>query len=73
MYPNPTTTYLNIVGVEQISTIRVINIIGQQVMNISNVGTDSFEMNTSDLNNGIYIITVTGKNGKSFSSRFVKR
>jgi hypothetical protein len=73
MYPNPTTSYMNVVGVSPINTIRVVNIIGQQVMNISNIGTERYELNTSNLNAGIYIITVTDVNGASISNRFVKR
>lgn len=73
VFPNPTSGDLNVVGGSQISSIRVMNMLGQQVMNVSNLGRENVTLSTSTLSAGIYIISVTDMNGATVSNRFVKR
>jgi hypothetical protein len=73
VFPNPTSCDLNVVGGSQISSIRVMNMLGQQVMNVSNLGRENVTLSTSTLSAGIYIISVTDMNGATVSNRFVKR
>ncbi|MFP4555247.1 MAG: choice-of-anchor J domain-containing protein [Bacteroidales bacterium] len=73
LYPNPATEYFNVASTNQIRSIRVINVTGQEVINISNVNAAKHTVNTSELNNGIYIVSVTDINGFTKSSRIVKR
>lgn len=73
VFPNPTSGDLNVVGGSQISSIRVMNMLGQQVMNVSNLGSENVTLSTSTLSAGIYIISVTDMNGATVSNRFVKR
>jgi hypothetical protein len=73
VFPNPTSGDLNVVGGSQISSIRVMNMLGQQVMNVSNLGRENVTLSTSTLSAGIYIISVTDMNGATVTNRFVKR
>lgn len=68
MFPNPTSGDLNITAGNQINSIRIVNVLGQQVMNLSNVGRENVVVPTSNLSAGVYIITINGQ-----SSRFIKK
>ncbi len=68
MFPNPTSGDLNITAGNQINTIRIVNVLGQQVMNLSNVARENVVVPTSNLSAGVYIITINGE-----SSRFIKK
>lgn len=73
LYPNPANEYFNVASANQIRSIRIINITGQEVLNISNVNAAKHTVNTSELNNGIYIVSVTDINGFTKSRRIIKR
>lgn len=68
MYPNPTSGDLNITSGTRINNIQIVNILGQQVMNLSNIAQDSMVVPTSNLSAGVYIITINGE-----SRRFIKK
>lgn len=76
VYPNPATDVLNIeVNASQASemSISVYNIMGQQVMNTSvniSTGINRPSINTSDLNSGIYFVTVKA-NGFENTMKFI--
>ncbi len=68
VYPNPTKNELTINTNEQIQTITIIDVTGKTVqfsVNPSNI------IKVSELNNGIYFLTVKTKNGISYN-RFIK-
>ncbi len=60
-YPNPTSDFFNVVANENINQINVLNISGQMVKNIS-VNTNTYKVNTSDLQAGIYFFEITTNN-----------
>lgn len=68
MFPNPTSGDLNISAGSQINNVRIVNVLGQQVMNLSNLGGNNVVVPTSNLSAGVYIITINGE-----SSRFIKK
>ena len=76
VYPNPATDVLNIeVNASQASemTISVYNIMGQNVMNKSvnlNMGMNTPSISTSELNSGIYFVTVKA-NGFESTMKFI--
>ncbi len=73
MFPNPTSGDLNIAAGTAISSIRVFNMLGQQVIGVSNLGRESLVLPTTQLSTGIYIISATDANGNTVSSRFIKK
>jgi len=73
LYPNPASDNLNIVSSSNIRNIRVMNLLGQQVLSIANVGTEFYTLDVAKLNSGIYIVSITDANGKVNSSRFIKK
>jgi hypothetical protein len=63
MYPNPTNGLVNISALEDIKTIKVRNLLGQEVM--SEQWSDrSGSFNVEQLKSGIYLIEVSTANGR---------
>lgn len=73
LYPNPASNNLNIVSSSNIRNIRVMNLLGQQVLSIANVGSEFYTLDIAKLNAGVYIVSITDANGKVNSSRFIKK
>jgi len=73
IYPNPAKDELNIEGNIFFQNVEVYNMLGQQVLS-SNTddATDTFKLNTRDLNAGQYIIKITGVDGAITSQQFIK-
>jgi chitodextrinase len=69
LYPNPTSSALNVSSVSENTTFKVYNLLGQTVMNgkLSNGSID-----VSSINAGNYILEVTD-NGTTSTKRFVKQ
>lgn len=57
-YPNPVKDFLNVSYSSEISSIRVINMIGQEVIS-RNVNASSTQVDMSELSAGTYIVNVT--------------
>ena len=69
LYPNPARQYVFIDGVEDIQTIRIINLTGQAIKSIDVDGIHG-NIDVSDLNKGVYIMTLETSNGL-ISRRFI--
>jgi hypothetical protein len=57
-YPNPVNDVLNLSYSSEISSVKVINLLGQEVIS-RNVGTNSTQIDMTNLNAGAYIVNVT--------------
>ena len=57
-YPNPVRDILNISYTTEISSVRVINMIGQEVIS-KNINATSTQVDMSELSAGTYIVNVT--------------
>jgi hypothetical protein len=57
-YPNPVNDVLNLSYSSEISSVKVINLLGQEVIS-RNVGTTSTQVDMSSLQAGAYIVNVT--------------
>ena len=68
VYPNPTTSVLNIQG-EGMKSIEVYNTIGQCVVTQEVNGND-IQVNTESLNNGIYFLRVRANDGAVLNRTF---
>lgn len=62
IYPNPATKNIRIESNQFIKTIRIVNVLGQEVYNkaISNYGT---EINLSNFHSGIYFVNIETNQG----------
>ncbi|MEO8234979.1 MAG: GEVED domain-containing protein [Flavobacterium sp.] len=69
LFPNPTSSILNVTSVSEKATFRVYNLLGQTIMNgkISNGSID-----VSNINSGNYILEISD-NESTFTKRFVKQ
>jgi hypothetical protein len=65
IYPNPTTLFVNIVttGNSPITAIEVYNPEGRLIMTESNLKTKNFQLNSSELPPGFYLINIHTKKG----------
>ena len=68
LYPNPTSSLLNIEG-EGMTSVEVYNTIGQRVM-MQKVDGNSVQINTETLNNGIYFLRVHANDGTVLNRNF---
>ncbi len=71
IYPNPATNVLNISNVNnyEIKNISVVDINGRVVKNESGAMT---QINVSDLNSGVYFVTIEAAEGKT-TKKFIKQ
>lgn len=73
IYPNPVEDVLYIDNAVDMSEIRIINMMGQVIRRIPAGSRTFYELNTADLQNGIYILSVYGKDGFKGVARFIKK
>lgn len=69
MYPNPASTVLN-VSAENFDNVQIINFLGQVVYS-ANITENNFQINVSNLSNGVYFLRLNGEN--VVTKKFVKR
>ena len=67
VYPNPTSSRLNIQSPLAIEKVEVYNLLGQKAM-----AAKSTELNVSDLANGLYIVKIFQDNEVISTKRFIK-
>jgi parallel beta-helix repeat protein len=70
IFPNPTSGFLNIVSEVEMTTIRISNVLGQEVMAIQSPNANQ-AINVSNLTNGVYIITFITESG-AWTEQFIK-
>ena len=73
IYPNPVDDVMYIDNAVSMSEIRIINMMGQVVRKVPADSRSFYELNTSDLNQGVYILSVYGKDGFKGTARFIKK
>lgn len=62
IYPNPTQNELTINADLNIESVQIYNTLGQLVLNQININTLNTQINTSSLENGVYIIAIQTEN-----------
>ena len=73
VYPNPTSDNLNFKSnnpATAISGIELIDITGRTVFTKSNISNSNVEINTTELNSGIYLGKITLENGQEVVKKF---
>lgn len=74
LYPNPNNTgVLSISNSTSINAISVFDVLGKRVkeMKLENSNDSSFNLDVSDLKNGVYIVRLIGDNGETQSKKLV--
>ena len=69
LHPNPANTVLN-VHAENYNNVQIINFLGQVVYS-ANVTENDFQINVSNLSNGVYFLRLNGEN--TVTKKFVKK
>ncbi len=77
VYPNPASDrlYVNLPYNENISVtkVAVYNVFGQLIHTFNNLEESTYmELNTADLNNGIYFVVAYTSDGKQHNAKFIK-
>ncbi len=73
IFPNPVSANLHVESDQIIERISVFTLPGTQIMEVTGFSDYSVSLNTSGLNQGLYIIRIYLKSGESVSQRFVKK
>ncbi len=73
LYPNPAGDIVNIKLSNMIQSVRLCNLLGQEIKQIDHVGSDHMQFNISDLRKGIYIISVKDNNGNISTRKMFKK
>ncbi|GAB4312175.1 MAG: hypothetical protein Kow00127_02600 [Bacteroidales bacterium] len=72
MYPNPAGDQLFVEGLNGASKVEVYNVIGEKVLSVNDISNNKVELNTSNLVNGVYMVTVY-RNGNVETAKFLKK
>ncbi|MCK5136818.1 MAG: T9SS type A sorting domain-containing protein [Bacteroidales bacterium] len=72
-YPNPVSDIMYIDNKVDMQEIRINNILGQQVVRMRLDNSRSYQLNTSELVKGIYILSVYGEKGYIGTAKFIKQ
>jgi len=70
LYPNPTQGMLQLSSSDEISNYEIYNITGQRILS-GNVNASHFQINTANLQSGIYLLK-TDVNGQISTQKFIK-
>lgn len=73
VYPNPTTSFLNIKHDDEPLQIQIFDMSGKLVYQVMDKYYPIKELNVSNLNKGLYIIAITNKNNHKRVAKFVKQ
>ncbi len=73
IYPNPIEKTLFISSDKNISTLSIVDILGQTVNSFTNINSKNKEINLENLNNGIYIISIINIDGSNNVIKFIKK
>ena len=73
VYPNPVEGTMNVKSTTEIRSISITNIVGQEVLKTNTISNKIARINTSDLNNGVYIVKVINANGEISTKKIIKK
>jgi hypothetical protein len=72
-YPNPVSDVMYIENEAGIQELRIINLLGQQVVHMRLDNRTFYRLNTSELERGVYILSVFGEKGYKGTAKFIKQ
>ncbi len=71
IFPNPAGKVLNVEAGNNLTSVEILNVIGQTVMTVE-PGTAATTINTESLNKGAYFVRTTDVNGNNGIAKFIK-
>ena len=72
IYPTLVHSTLNVSGLQNITKLEIYNVVGERVFN-KFVADESTTINMSKFSGGIYFISLSDKNGTTFTRKIVKQ
>ena len=73
IHPNPFSNEINIENLVAAKKVKVVNLLGQTLIDQQVSNETSTKINTENLASGIYLIVIEGKNGLRAVNKLVKR
>ena len=73
IWPNPALDIVQVKCASEISSLEVLNNVGQVVLKIANINSDNTSANIGNLNNGLYFMKVSMSNGAVSVNKIVKK
>ncbi len=73
LFPNPFNNTLTISNLENVNSIRISNVLGQSVMSVTKFNSNSLVIQTTELQYGIYFVTITDANRNSRIEKVIKQ
>ncbi|MFT6126538.1 MAG: hypothetical protein ACJAVA_001011, partial [Flavobacteriaceae bacterium] len=72
-YTNPVTNLLSIISENELSSIRVVSILGQVIMEAKISAKTEIEIETSSWNSGMYFVTIETSEGDKGQIKVIKK
>jgi hypothetical protein len=73
LFPNPFSSRITITGAGTVKEIVVSSILGQELLRLSNPGSELVDIHTDKLSAGVYLITLIGNNNELRVAKMVKK
>jgi len=70
IYPNPTTDYIQLSSITNVSYVKITNLVGQIMVSLTSPSSE--KINVSNLASGIYLIDII-QNGRMKTIEFIKK
>ena len=64
MYPNPTSQTLNLSHTSSITNVRILNVLGQEVL-VKTMDSNEITLDVTNLQTGTYMVEITAQDGRS--------
>ncbi len=72
-YPNPFSNSIWINNAENVTRIELFNLLGQSIKSWNVYGESLINLQTSELQTGVYLLSITGDNGRKVVRKMIKR
>jgi hypothetical protein len=73
LFPNPFSSRITITGAGTVKEIVVSSILGQELLRLSNPGSELVDIHTDKLSAGVYLMTLIGNNNELRVAKMVKK
>ena len=72
VYPNPADDFINILSTNPVARIEIISLLGQVIIS-ENTEAQSYKLDISELNLGLYVVKVLTKDGNTHFKKILVR
>lgn len=72
VYPNPTANALY-VNAKNMDRVVITNMLGQEVKHLNNLNNDKCRVDVANLQDGVYMVTIFGDEGRLGARKFIKK